>query len=386
MRDPVVDPEGNSYERAAIVAWVTREGTSPITRRPLTVAQLAPNRALKEIIEAGYKRKECPEAAPAPPLVSPVAVTATCPASLATPVAAAPVPLPAPFPGFMSDANGWDQNQYASTIHVLTDDATGDLYAIGRGARELHLATLSVATGAWTLLPSFEYMSDAAGWSNACYYKTIRVVMHDGRLYVLGRGAKALHLAAFDVATATWTALALHPCLTDASGWSDPRYFTTVRVVAAGGRIFVAARGACAVHLCAYSPASATWATLPTLAAFADAEGYGDIHCYSTFDAVAVGASDLAVACRGPLGLRVGVYDAAAGAWALGSLFPLCRDDQGWGKAHYATTIRVAAVDGRVYVCGRGAGSIHLAAYNTATQVCETVWRTCVVPAADLMC
>ena len=52
MTDPVVDPEGNSYERSAIVAWLAQNPTSPVTRSPLRPAQLVPNRALREAIES----------------------------------------------------------------------------------------------------------------------------------------------------------------------------------------------------------------------------------------------------------------------------------------------------------------------------------------------
>mmetsp|Transcript_26143 Transcript_26143/g.38717 ORF Transcript_26143/g.38717 Transcript_26143/m.38717 type:complete len:306 (-) Transcript_26143:915-1832(-) len=51
MVDPVVDPEGNSYERAAIENWLVHNNTSPITRAPLTASQLVPNRSLKKAIE-----------------------------------------------------------------------------------------------------------------------------------------------------------------------------------------------------------------------------------------------------------------------------------------------------------------------------------------------
>ena len=46
MKDPVVDPEGNSYEKSAIEMWLSTNETSPVTRSSLTVANLAPNRAL----------------------------------------------------------------------------------------------------------------------------------------------------------------------------------------------------------------------------------------------------------------------------------------------------------------------------------------------------
>lgn len=52
MTDPVVDPEGNTFERAAIERWLRTNPTSPITRRPLSSSDLAPNRSLRDAIEA----------------------------------------------------------------------------------------------------------------------------------------------------------------------------------------------------------------------------------------------------------------------------------------------------------------------------------------------
>lgn len=53
MQDPVMDPEGNTYERHAIEQWLTnRCAQSPITRSPLYPYQLAPNRALRDLIQA----------------------------------------------------------------------------------------------------------------------------------------------------------------------------------------------------------------------------------------------------------------------------------------------------------------------------------------------
>ena len=51
MKDPVMDPEGNTYERKKIEEWLTRIQTSPITRSTLTKEQLSPNRALKDAID-----------------------------------------------------------------------------------------------------------------------------------------------------------------------------------------------------------------------------------------------------------------------------------------------------------------------------------------------
>ena len=51
LKDPVMDPEGNTYEKSAILEWLAAHGTSPITRTPLAPSQLIPNRALKDLIE-----------------------------------------------------------------------------------------------------------------------------------------------------------------------------------------------------------------------------------------------------------------------------------------------------------------------------------------------
>lgn len=52
MVDPYMDPEINSYERAAIEKWLEQHDISPITRSPLKRSDLVPNRALKDSIDA----------------------------------------------------------------------------------------------------------------------------------------------------------------------------------------------------------------------------------------------------------------------------------------------------------------------------------------------
>jgi U-box domain/von Willebrand factor type A domain len=51
MVDPVIDSDGNSYEKHAIEDWIRRSGTSPITRTALSIDDLHPNRALKTAID-----------------------------------------------------------------------------------------------------------------------------------------------------------------------------------------------------------------------------------------------------------------------------------------------------------------------------------------------
>ena len=51
MNEPYSDNDGNSYEKEAIFKWIADHGNSPITRNPMTIDDLRPNRALKDAID-----------------------------------------------------------------------------------------------------------------------------------------------------------------------------------------------------------------------------------------------------------------------------------------------------------------------------------------------
>jgi hypothetical protein len=46
MKEPVIDREGNTYEKSAILEWLKSTNTSPITRNVISALELVPNRAL----------------------------------------------------------------------------------------------------------------------------------------------------------------------------------------------------------------------------------------------------------------------------------------------------------------------------------------------------
>jgi len=58
MTDPVLAPDGYSYERESIVMWLSQNGTSPVTRQNMTVEDLMTNTELKEKIEARNNKTE----------------------------------------------------------------------------------------------------------------------------------------------------------------------------------------------------------------------------------------------------------------------------------------------------------------------------------------
>jgi hypothetical protein len=55
MRDPLMCRSGTSFERSAILLWLEQHNkTCPLTRKPLRVSDLVPNRALQGRIQAFF--------------------------------------------------------------------------------------------------------------------------------------------------------------------------------------------------------------------------------------------------------------------------------------------------------------------------------------------
>ena len=74
MRDPVMDRDGHTFERGAIEQWVRDHHNCPISRAPLELADLAPNRVLRDLIE---------EFLTANPALRPASCSATAPSPAA---------------------------------------------------------------------------------------------------------------------------------------------------------------------------------------------------------------------------------------------------------------------------------------------------------------
>lgn len=58
MTDPVMTPNGKTYEREAIIDWIEGHGTDPFTREALAVEDLRPNNALKALLEARSQKQD----------------------------------------------------------------------------------------------------------------------------------------------------------------------------------------------------------------------------------------------------------------------------------------------------------------------------------------
>jgi hypothetical protein len=58
IHEPVIDPDGNTFEKVAVVNWIRLHGTSPVTRNSLTDEQLYPNHTVRRLLDIEKQKAE----------------------------------------------------------------------------------------------------------------------------------------------------------------------------------------------------------------------------------------------------------------------------------------------------------------------------------------
>jgi hypothetical protein len=124
-----------------------------------------------------------------------------------------------------SDANGWAAAQYYSTIQFSDIDGDGNKDLCGRGVAGIQCA-LSTG-GSFGLVTVWESsFSDANGWAAPHCYSTIRIV---GGV-ICGRGAAGIYCA-FSNSKDRFANLGLESSNeSDANGWNQPQYYKTIQL------------------------------------------------------------------------------------------------------------------------------------------------------------
>src|SRR6185437_7143403 len=145
-----------------------------------------------------------------------------------------------------TDAFGWNQPQYTSTIMLadINGDAKADV--CGRGQAGI-ICALSTGSAFGSVYVASTDFSDAEGWNNAAYYPSIRLadVNGDGKPDICGRGASGV-VCALNNGNGTFGApRQWEGNFTDAFGWNLPQYTSTLMFadINGDGRADLCARG-----------------------------------------------------------------------------------------------------------------------------------------------
>ncbi|UJR85759.1 VCBS repeat domain-containing M23 family metallopeptidase [Sandaracinus amylolyticus] len=243
--------------------------------------------------------------------------------------------------------------------HAYAPPTTTDVNADGRadvcarGASGVRCWTSR--EGGWNEAVLAAAWSDAGGWGDVANYATIRMgdVNADGRADLCARANDdvwcAVATADGFAAPAVW-----RPAISDANGWGNPRFYTTLRLADVNGdrREDLCARD---------SQGFGCWLSDGTRfdrridgPRWSDAAGWGAARFYGTLRMGDVNGDRRSDVCaRSSAGVECWLADGEG--FPTRVMGPAWSDESGWGAMHYWSTMRLADVngDGRADVCAR---------------------------------
>ncbi len=276
---------------------------------------------------------------------------------------------------FFSDGNRWNVPAAYSTIRF--PDVAGDVRSDVCGRRDDGVwCAVDNGTGALTnVLKWNAVFTDANGWSNSAYYSTIQFpdLNHDGKADICGRGPNAPSTLAPGVwcglsngSNSFGTLTLWNNNFSDANGWSAPQYGSTMQFpdLNHDRNADNCARGILGVY-CALNTGSSfnsgavsLWSGL-----FSDTNHWDSARYYSTIHFPDLNGDNNADVCgRGPDSTGAVRVWCALSNGANGFGTPVAWNttfgDAAWDQQSYYSTIQFVDVnnDGMDDLCGRGPG------------------------------
>ncbi len=263
----------------------------------------------------------------------------------------------------LSDASGWGAPQYYSTIQLpdINGDGKADVCArAGSGV----LCWLSDGTAFPTSVTGPAW-SDASGWNQPAYYSTIQYpdLNGDGKADICARSSAAITCYLSD--GQSFPTVFEGPAWADTKGWGVAPTGSTIRFVDLNGdkKADICARGTDGIH-CALSTGTAFGPELigPL---WSDANGWNKPEYFQTIQYLDINGDGKADICgRTAAGILCQTFDGTSfGPEITG---PAWSDAAGWNKPQYFTTVGVADVnhDGKDDLCARNSDGIVCAPSN----------------------
>ena len=281
----------------------------------------------------------------------------------------------------MTDANGWNQPQYDSTIMLADFDGDGAAELLARASDGIQIWKFDLSTSAWNLLASGACgMSDNNGWSNAAYYSTLQpaAVSGLGRPELVGRSTTGMVAFAFDASTKTWTQTRTADGLwTDTNGWSVPQCYLTIHAadINGDGIAELVGRGASGIDvLAAAASPSSGWQQLATAGcSMSDANGWNAAPYYTTLQLADYNGDGRAeLAGRSVTGLQIWSFDASGATWSdISQAGAGWTDANGWTAASSYATIHSGDInrDGQAEIIGRVSDGVQTWDYDDTSDV-----------------
>jgi hypothetical protein len=186
----------------------------------------------------------------------------------------------------------WDQWSYSQTIRFENVSGGGsDVDLVGRGIDGLEAYRLT--SNGWQQLATLTALSDANGFDQEKYWRTITYANLNGRQDVVARGPEGVVAYTYDSASNSWSQMPGSINLTDDPWGGDPSYYSTFRAgdVDGDGRDDLIARGPYGIRTWFYNrPGQPGWGPYLPQGAYPTFPGTstsGQLAAYDSLNSVA---------------------------------------------------------------------------------------------------
>ena len=271
----------------------------------------------------------------------------------------------------LSDSAGFNQPQNYKTVQTADVLGNGSKQLLARGPAGLY--TYQWGPTGWTQIgPVLAALSDAARFNQPQYYETIQTadVNGDGKADLLARGPDGLRT--YQWGTNGWTQIGNVLNLSDAGGWNQPQYYRTIQTadVDGNGKAELLARGIAGLHT--YEWGASGWTPVgPTLSNLADAGGWNQPQYYRTIQTADLDGNGKAeLLARSGSGIGVYQWNGATSGWTPLSSNALSLSDPVWERPEYYSTIHTGdlAGDGRADLVARGPYGVRTFRWDATTR------------------
>lgn len=181
----------------------------------------------------------------------------------------------------------WTQPQYYTTFQYGDIDGDGREELVVRLASGIYTYKYT-SNNEWILLEiGTPFWADFGGitlWNLPQYYETIRLadIDGDGHCELLGRSSLGVEVWKWN--GSTWNQLTSGSILSDADGWGQPAYYSTIQCadIDGDGAKELVVRGGAGISAFKWDSGSNAFDSLPICSAFSDANGWNQSQYYST--------------------------------------------------------------------------------------------------------
>lgn len=199
-----------------------------------------------------------------------------------------------------SDSYGWGKVEYYSTIKTVV--LYGEIYIYGRASRGM-LVYKTLADKKIQLVSDGDIAwSDSEGWNHEQYYSTIQAVADSNSIYFVARGYGGMVIQRL-VGSTVLPVSSGDIKFSNKAGWGEARYYRTIGAAVVSDVLYIYGRGICGMHIYSVSPDGISTPIQICIPEWSDSYGWNRPQYYSTIQGTV--GDTLTISGRSMYGMRL---------------------------------------------------------------------------------